>query len=104
MSLALTPGFALGLVDEKKTVMSKSLEEFPLSNIDTGVFINELYHINLLPKKLANFTHGDGANLEKNPENLLKKAQHQAPESITEGTYRGTQFGVKKLYELIESQ
>lgn len=104
MSLALTPGLALGLVQEKKSTMTESLEEFPLSTIDTGVFINELSYIDLLPKKFTDFTSHDHKALKQNPEKLLAKAQRQAPDSIKEGTYRGTQFGIKKLYELIESQ
>ena len=99
----LTPGTVLGQIDEKVT-WPRDPNELPLATWDTGVFINELAKLEILPDKLGDFTEHDRQSLQQNPEKLLGKAQDQAPPPIVEGTYRGTQLALTKIYELIEKR
>ena len=100
-TITLTPGAVLGLSDEK-TIWSADPEDLQISSFDTGVFINEMAKLEILPAKLHDVTNNDKLNLMKNPETLLVKAQAQAPDSLKEGTYSGTQRALTKVYELIE--
>lgn len=102
-AITLTPGAVLGRENEK-TVWPADPEDLLIPIWDTGVFINEMAKLEILPAKLRNFTDGDKVELEQNPENLLAKAQAQAPDSLKEGTWRGTQLGLTKIYELIEKR
>jgi hypothetical protein len=68
---------------------------------DTGVFLTELSNSNHLPARLA-LTPGEIKAVHKNPEALFAKAQANAPETLEEGTYRGTQLALTKVYQLIE--
>lgn len=102
-AITLTPGAVLGL-DNEKTMWPADPEDLLIPIWDTGVFINEMAKLDILPAKLRNFTDDDKVELEQNPENLLAKAQEQAPDSLKEGTWRGTQLGLTKIYELIEKR
>ena len=100
-TITLTPGAVLGLSDEK-TIWPAHPEDLHIPSFDTGVFINEMAKLEILPAKLRNVTDDDKLDFMKNPETLLVKAQAQAPDSLKEGTYSGTQRGLTKIYELIE--
>ncbi|OJJ00337.1 hypothetical protein ASPVEDRAFT_165036 [Aspergillus versicolor CBS 583.65] len=71
----------------------------PLNSIDTGVFINELTNLGLLPDKheivpfsLGPETTAGGKTTEQAP----------VPDTSQEVTYRGTQLALLKTYEIIE--
>ena len=100
-TITLTPGAVLGLSDEK-TMWPAHPEDLHIPRFDTGVFINEMAKLEILPAKLSNVTDDDELDFKKNPGNLLVKAQAQAPDSLKEGTYPGTQRALTKVYELIE--
>ena len=100
-TITLTPGTVLGLNNEK-TMWPSHPEDLHISSFDTGVFINEMAKLEILPAKLRNVTDDDKLSFEKNPETLLVKAHAQAPDSLEEGTYSGTQRALTKIYELIE--
>ncbi len=51
-----------------------------------------------------NMTAEDKSAYGRNPENLLGKAQYQAPDQIFEGTWDGTQQALNKIYEFIEKR
>jgi hypothetical protein len=71
---------------------------------DTGVFLNEMASLEILPKKSTDHTQGDSKEHWWNPENLLEKLKVRAPDSLREGTYRGTQLALTKIYSLIEGR
>ena len=100
-TITLTPGAVLGLSDEK-TMWPAHPKDLRIPSFDTGVFINEMAKLEILPAKLRSVTDDDKLNFQKNPETLLVKAQAQAPDSLREGTYSGTQRALTKIYELIE--
>ena len=102
-TITLTPGAVLGLSDEKTTWPAHP-EDLHIPTFDTGVLINELAKLEILPARLRNVTDDDKLNFQKNPEIFLEKAQAQAPDSLNEGTYSGTQRALTKLYELIEKR
>ena len=101
-AVTLTPGAVLGLTNN--TTWPTHPDNLQIPILDTGIFINELAKLKILPAKLRNFSDDDKLELEQNPENLLVKAQAQAPKSLEEGTYRGTQLALTKIYELIEKR
>ncbi|GFG20465.1 seed linoleate 13S-lipoxygenase-1 [Aspergillus udagawae] len=90
----LTPGVVLGYPDVQGKWPSNP-EDLAVGDIDTGVLINELSELKLLPGKLKVF--------EPNPEILQWKAYEKGP-PIEEGTYRGTQLALTKIYNLIEQR
>jgi hypothetical protein len=71
---------------------------------DTGVFIDEMASLEILPKKSTDQTQDNRQEHWWNPENLLEKAKVRAPDSLREGTYRGTQLALTKMYSLIEGR
>lgn len=99
----LTPGVVLGY-PEVQGKWPRDPEKLAVNNIDTGVLINELADIELLPKKLESLSDGEKEDFEQNPENLHWKAYEQGPSPIEEGTYRGTQLALTKIYDLIEQR
>lgn len=88
-AIILNPGAVLGQHDEK-TVWPAHPEDLHIPLWDTGVFINEMAKLQILPGKFDELTDDDKLVLQQNPENLLEKAQAQAPDSLGEGTWRGT--------------
>ena len=110
---ALTPGFALGLVQPVVQPLKgddqtwpDDPENVPISSWDSGVFITELANLNLLPTKfnIATFTVNQKNEMQANPESLLLKAEETAPRRIEQGTYRGTALAMTKVYEMIETE
>jgi hypothetical protein len=93
-TIPLTPGVVLGY-PEAQEEWPRNPEDLAVSDIDTGVLINELSNIKLLPGKVK--------VLEQNPEILETKA-YAKPPPIEEGTYRGTQLALTKVYNLIEQR
>jgi hypothetical protein len=93
-TIPLTPGVVLGY-PEVQEEWPRNPEDLAVSDIDTGVLINELSNIKLLPGKVK--------VLEQNPEILETKA-YAKPPPIEEGTYRGTQLALTKVYNLIEQR
>jgi hypothetical protein len=102
-AITLNPGAVLGQHHEK-TVWPAHPEDLHIPVFDTGVFINEMAKLQILPRKLDKLTDNDKLALRQNPENLLENAQAQAPDSLREGTWRGTQLALTKIYELIEKR
>ena len=102
-TVTLTPGSVLGLENEK-AVWPVNVDEIEIPVFDTGVFINEMAKLDILPEKLHDVTDEEKSDFKQNPENLLVKAQEQAPDSLEEGTWRGTQLALTKIYELIEKR
>lgn len=97
----LNPGAVSGNADdEEKWPMEP--ENVTANGFDTGVFISELADIRRLPGKLESVNDDEKTAFAENPENLSQKACQQAPPSIEEGTYRGTQLALVKIYDLIE--
>lgn len=83
------------------------VEKVPIPAFDTGVFITELINKNLLPQKLSQqLTDEEKSAVSDNPEVLLEKARESKnrPNSLKEGTYRGTQLALTKVYDLIEKK
>ena len=101
--ITLNPGAVLGQNDGK-TLWPAHPEDLKIPLWDTGVFINEMAKLDILPQKLDDLTEKDELEFQQNPENLLQKAQAQAPDSISEGTWDGTQLALTKMYELIEKR
>jgi hypothetical protein len=99
----MTMNVVLGQPDEK-IVWPAHPDDLQIPVFDTGVFINEMAKLKILPKRLKNLSDKDQSELRQNPENLLEKAQEQAPKALTEGTYRGTQLALTKIYGLIEER
>lgn len=99
----LNPGVVLG----HPNVEGKWPEDpakLALNSFDTGIFINELADIKLLPEKLESVSDDEKKAFAENPENLNRKASEQGPAPIKEGTYRGTQLALVKIYDLIEQR
>ena len=103
MDIIPNPGAALGQLDEK-TMWPSHPRDIHIPNWDTGVFINKMAKLSILPKKLDNISQDERVGFQQNPEILLVKAQNQAPDSLSEGTWHGTQLALVKIYELIEKR
>lgn len=99
----MTPGVVLGYPDVQGK-WPRDPEQLSVNGIDSGVFINELANIELLPKRLKSFSDGEKKSFDQNPENLHWKAHEQGPSPIHEGTYRGTKLALTKAYDLIEQR
>jgi hypothetical protein len=93
---------SIEVVNEKPWPLD--VEDCLVPVFDTGVFVTELSNVDLLPKRLEGLTRHDLDEAKKNPESLLSKASEQAPDSLTEGTYRGTQLALTKVYDMIEKK
>ncbi|PPJ61238.1 hypothetical protein CBER1_06720 [Cercospora berteroae] len=104
--IALTPGVVVGATlqvnQTKEREWPLEVEKVPIPFWDTGVFVTELANLNKLPMKFEHLTEEEKAAAHQNPEALFQKAQDNAPEAISEGTYRGTQLALTKVYQLIE--
>lgn len=104
--IALTPGVVVGatlqVTQTKEREWPLEVEKVPIPFWDTGVFVTELANLNKLPMKFEHLTDEEKAAAHQNPEALFQKAQDNAPEAISEGTYRGTQLALTKVYQLIE--
>jgi hypothetical protein len=99
----LTPGVVLGH-PEVQGKWPRDPEQLAVNGIDSGVFINELANIELLPRSLKSLSDGEKKSFGQNPENLHWKAHEQGPSPIREGTYRGTKLALTKAYDLIEQR
>lgn len=74
------------------------------NGLDTGVFINELSHLKLLPWEI-DLNEDEKKAFDQNPENISwRKQRDQRPDGIQKGTYRGTQLAMSKAYDLIEQR
>ena len=113
--LVLTPGSAIVTNPSGPEIIQKrtegdwpaDVEKVPISAFDTGVFITELVNEDLLPKKFAQpLTAEEWSAVQDNPEVLLEKAKldDNRPDRLDEGTYRGTQLALTKIYDLIEKK
>ncbi|SMQ45257.1 unnamed protein product [Zymoseptoria tritici ST99CH_1A5] len=102
--LSLNPGNVVGKAlkrsDEKKN-WPLDVAKVPIPFWDTGVFLTELSNLNHLPAKMS-LTSEDRETLRHNPEALFAKADANAPDKLKEGTVRGTQLALTKVYQLIE--
>lgn len=99
----LTPGVVLGHTDVQGD-WPRDPEKLPVNEIDNGVFINELANTDHLPGKLEPLSDAEKKAFAQNPENLHRKAYEQGASPIEEGTYRGTQLALTKIYDLIEQR
>jgi hypothetical protein len=109
LAIALTPGIVVGsilqIADEQKTeAWPSKAEDLQLQTFDTGVFVNELVNLEKLPTEFTNLSKAEEKALETNPDSLLPKAIKDAPGALDEGTYRGTQLALTKLYDTIEKR
>lgn len=115
VSIVLNPGAAVVTNPTGPVVVQKrtegdwpaDVEKVPIPAFDTGVFVTELINEDLLPKKLAQpLTEEERSAVRDNPEVLLEKARqdNNRPDSLKEGTYRGTQLALTKVYDLIEKK
>jgi hypothetical protein len=111
----LTPGVVIGVgstppLDPEKQPEGEwpsDVRRVPIPVFDTGVFIAELINEELLPKKLKNApTADEKAAIQENPEVLLELARNDPnrADQLLEGTYRGTQLAITKIYDLIEKK
>lgn len=57
-TITLTPGAVLGQIDEKN-IWPANPEDLHIPLFDTGVFINELAKLHILPAKLLNVTEDE---------------------------------------------
>jgi hypothetical protein len=75
-----------------------------LNEMDAGALVNELTNLNLMPKKVDLTPHEQEA-CTKNPESLIYTFSAKLePERVPEGSYRGTQLALTKVYDLIEQR
>ena len=102
-AIHLTPGAVFGQYDEKGQWPDHP-EDLHIPLFDTGIFLNELANLHILPRKLNCASDSDEWQLPPHPEQLLEKARMQAPAQLGEGTWRGTKLAVTKLYDLIEKR
>ncbi|KAI1261719.1 Lipoxygenase [Xylariaceae sp. FL1019] len=110
----LTPGTVVGAVPGPTEGMPENEKEWPLDVnavpipvFDTGVFITEMINNDMLPKKFDTpLTVDEKSAIQNNPEILLEKAKNDGnrPDQLLEGTYRGTQLALTKIYDLIEKK
>ena len=106
----LTPGTALGktepMVSHKGEAWPSDPEDVPVAAWDSGVFITELMNLEMLPHKIqiANLPEKEQKAIRANPEALLATASTIRPQPIEEGTWRGTQLALTKVYDMIESK
>ncbi|MCJ1433369.1 hypothetical protein MMC27_002729 [Xylographa pallens] len=105
--MVLTPGVVLGktepVIGGEMSSWPQNPADVPMAMWDSGVFITELINLHLSPKKIqiTNLGEREQEDIQANPEALL--AIVQMPPPIKEGTYRGTQLALTKMYELVET-
>ena len=106
--IVLTPGVVLGktepVIGGEMSSWPENPADVPMAMWDSGVFITELINLHLSPKKIqiTNLGEREQEDIGANPEALL--AIVQMPPPIKEGTYRGTQLALTKMYELVETK
>ena len=109
MAVNLTPGLTIGkaapilggaIIGEERS-WPKHPDDVPMATWDSGVFMTELINLGLIPGRLV-IPKEHQKKAQENPEMLLNVAK--PPETITEGTYRGTQLAMTKVYELLETK
>ena len=107
LAISLSPGTIVGSIthvtDEKREWPS-DVEKAPIPSWDTGVFVTELANLDKLPAPFTDLTSDQEKASQANPESLLPKAQAQAPRALDEGTYRGTQLALTKMYQMVEQR
>ncbi|KAJ5827690.1 hypothetical protein N7447_004453 [Penicillium robsamsonii] len=86
------------------TKWPKNPEEVVLNDMDTGALINELADLRLLPKKVDVTPHQQEAWAKKSGVLASVAFESNQQVRIEEGTYRGTQLALTKVYDLIEQQ
>ena len=91
-------------IEEQQPEWPPNVEDVPIPTFDSGVFVTELVNLAKLPKPLNNVTPHDQDAVQANPEVLLSKAHAKAPRAIGQGTYRGTQLALTKIYSMIEQR
>lgn len=84
----------------------KNPKDVVSNDMDTGALVSELANLNLLPGKIdLDLTHHEKKAAANNPETLIWALdEKEEPERIEEGTYRGTQLALAKVYDLIEQR
>lgn len=87
----------------EKDSWPSEVEKVPIAAWDSGVFVTELINLSMVPKKIELSTREREA-LNANPESLLGKAESVKPPRIEEGTFRGSQLAITKIYEIIEAK
>ncbi|KAL4899963.1 hypothetical protein BDW74DRAFT_171206 [Aspergillus multicolor] len=101
--ITLSPGILPGATDVQEK-LPRDPEKLVANDIDTAVLITELANCEYLPWKLEFSSDDEKKAFEENPENLHQKAYEQGPPPFEEGTYRGTQLALTKIYDLIEKR
>ena len=94
------------MVGDEKQCWPDDPDDVPIAAWDTGVFVTELTSLQMLPHKIqiSTLTVEEKKAVVANPESLLLPAESTAPKPLEEGTFRGTQLALTKVYELIESE
>lgn len=78
----------------------------PINDLDTGALVNELMQQSLLPRDVGLAPH-EQAYAANTPEGLtckLSALSAAEPKKAQEGSYRGTQLVLTKVYDLIEQR
>ncbi|KXT03002.1 hypothetical protein AC578_701 [Pseudocercospora eumusae] len=105
-TVPLTPGVIVKATDTSiksdQQQWPSNLKDVPIPALDTGVFLAELANINKLPSR-PNYTDEERDAAHMNPESLFQKFQDIQISPIAEGTYRGTQLALTKIWQQIES-
>lgn len=100
-----TPGAVVGSPDNPTPSDGREwpedVEKVPIPFWDTGAFFTELFNAKQLPMRLELADHHH-ETLLTNPEALFRLARKNTPSSLEEGTYRGTQLALTKVYQKIE--
>lgn len=86
------------------TKWPKNPEDAVLNDMDTGALINELESLRLLPKKVDLTPLQQEARARTSGVLTRAAFEPKEPVRIQEGTYRGTQLALTKIYDLIEQQ
>ncbi|CAK3739816.1 Linoleate 9S-lipoxygenase 2 [Lecanosticta acicola] len=104
-TIALTPGVLTGAADNPTPSDDREwpedVERVPIPFWDTGIFLTELVNTKQVPMSL-DLSEDDRDALHTNPEALFHVARKNVPTILEEGTYRGTQLALTKVYQQIE--
>ena len=107
IGISLTPGIIVGAithVTDKKREWPSDVERVPIPVWDTGVFNTELANLAKLPTPFTGLASDQEDGVSANTQALLAKAQAEQLPALNEGTYRGTQLALTKIYSLIEQR
>lgn len=108
VAVVAEPAFSAAGLEKSEGEWPSDVNKVPIPVFDTGVFVTELINEDILPKKFdTTLTDEEHSAFQDNPETLLEKAKQQAEcraDQFVEGTYRGTQLALTKIYDLIEKK